>query len=150
MVSWPGGSGLTLHGTLTAGDTGDLIFSSSSHNEWQATGRVSTPGNLKNHDLGSAKFYPGIRSRQNAAPDTDNSIGIPGGLRIHFGGTANVGSGSDFVALAQQTEARLQALETFAASHVHTSAAPSSPTTPAVPAFVPSGSPVASSNLKAD
>ncbi len=107
-VSWPGGSGLTIHGTLAAGDTGDLHFSSWSHNEWQATGRVATPGDLKPHNLGSAKFYPGLRSRKNAAPDTDNSIGVPGGLRIHFGGTVNVGTGAQAVPVADKLVAHLQ------------------------------------------
>lgn len=99
-VSFPGGAGFTIHFALAAGDTGDLIFSSVSHNEWQATGNVSTPGNLKNHDLGSAKFYPGLRNRKNAAPDADNSIGIPGGLRVHFNESdVSVGTGAQPVAL---------------------------------------------------
>jgi hypothetical protein len=100
-VSWPGGSGLTIHGVLASGDTGDLVFSTNSHNEWQATGRVSAPGDLKPHNLGSAKFYPGIRHKQNAAPDTDNSIGKPGGLRLKFqAGSIDVGDGSDLAVLA--------------------------------------------------
>jgi Phage protein Gp138 N-terminal domain len=153
-VSWPGGSGLTIHGVLAAGDTGDLVFSTNSHNEWQATGRVSAPGDLKPHNLGAAKFYPGIRHKKNAAPDTDNSIGKPGGVRAHFDtaflrvGPASA-AGAQFVALSQATESRLAALETWAAAHVHTSAAPGSPTTPSVPPFVAVATPVAASNLKA-
>ncbi len=110
-VVWPGCSGLTVHGVLAAGDTGDLIFSTWSHNEWQASGRVSTPGDLKPHNLGAAKFYPGLRSRANAAPDTDNSIGIPGGLRLHFGAAASFGGGAQFVALASLVTAQLNALK---------------------------------------
>lgn len=153
-VSFPGGAGFTIHFELAAGDTGDLVFSTFSHNEWQATGRVSAPGDLKPHNLGAAKFYPGIRHTKNPTPDTDDSIGVPGGVRARFEGSAmRVGppnsAGAQFVALAQRVESRLSALETFATSHVHTSAAPASPTTPAVPAFVPVATPVASSTLKA-
>ncbi len=147
-VVWPGGSGLTLHGTLAAGDTGDVIFSSMSHNEWQASGRVSTPGDTKPHNLGSAKFYPGLRHKKNAAPDTDNSIGIPGGLRAHFtAGSVSIGAGSDFVAMSAKVEARLSALESWANAHTHATAA-LGPPVPGLPALVPAG-PVASSNLKA-
>ncbi len=150
-VVWPGCAGLTVHGVLEPGDTGDMVFSSWSHNEWQATGRASAPGDLKTHGLGGAKFYPGLRHSKNAAPDADNSIGKPGGLRLHFGSAAiRAGAGGDFVALAQATEARLSALEAFAASHVHTSAAPDSPTTSSVPPFVPVATPVKAANLKAD
>lgn len=100
-VGFPGGAALTLHIELVAGDTGDLVFSTYSHNEWQATGRVSAPGDLKPHNLGSAKFYPGIRHKKNAAPDADNSIGKPGGLRLRFeDDSINVGDGSDRAVLA--------------------------------------------------
>ncbi len=153
-VSWPGGSGLTLHIELTAGDTGDLVFSTFSHNEWQATGRVSAPGDLKPHNLGAAKFYPGLRHKKNAAPDTDNSIGVPGGVRARFeSGAMRVGptsaTGAQFVALAQQVEARLSAIETVLNAHVHTgvTTGPGSSGSLATP-LVP-GSPVASSTLKA-
>ena len=153
-VGFPGGAGFTIHFQLTAGDTGDLVFSSASHNEWQATGRVSAPGDLKPHNLGSAKFYPGIRHKKNAAPDTDNSIGVPGGLRAHFDSSfLRIGptsaAGAQFVALSQATESRLSALESWAAAHVHTSAEPGSPTTPSVPPFVAVATPVAAATLKA-
>lgn len=116
-VSWQGCGALTLHGVLTAGDTGDIIFSSVSHNEWQATGRVSTPGDLKPHNLGSAKFYPGLRSRKNAAPDTDNSIGVPGGLRVHFGSSdVSIGSGAQSVVLEQLLVTALTAIFAAGAS----------------------------------
>lgn len=155
-VSWPGGSGLTMHGTLEEGDTGDLLFSTWSHNEWQATGRVSTPGDLKPHNLGSAKFYPGLRSRKNAAPDTDNSFGIPGGLRVHFEETAvKVGTGAEFVALASLVLSELNALKGFIASAAGTEAAGGglggmTALNTAITSAWPSPSGVAASNLKAD
>ena len=143
-VSWPGGSGLTLHGTLAAGDTGDLIFSTYSHNEWQASGQVSTPGDLKTHNLGSAKFYPGLRNKKNAAPDTDNSIGLPGGLRLHFGASAvSAGSGGAFVALASLVLAELNKI----AATLLTGSNGGGPVVFATP-YTPAS--VAASNLKAD
>lgn len=143
-VSFPGGAGFTIHFTLAAGDSGDLIFSSMSHNEWQASGDVSTPGNLRPHDLASAKFYPGIRSKKNAAPDTDASIGIPGGLRAHFGSASiDVGSGGQFVALAGLVLAELNKIAA-------TLATGSNGGGPVVFATPYTASPVAASNLKAD
>lgn len=153
-VVFPGGAALDQHIVLAADDTGDLVFATNSINDWQSSGNVAAPGDLRLHPLGSAKFYPGLRHNGNVPPDTDNSIGEPGGTRARFvNGVMHVSAaptGGDFVALATQTEARLQALEAFASSHAHTSAAPGSPTTPAVPPFVPSGGPVASATLKAD
>lgn len=152
-VSFPGGAGFTIHFALAPGDTGDIIFSSVSHNEWQATGRVSTPGDLKPHNLGSAKFYPGLRSRKNAAPDTDNSIGVPGGLRVHFGSTVNVGAGAQAVVLEDLMSAVLTALKGFISSAATTEAGAGglggmtalSTALASWPA-----TPIASSNLKAD
>jgi protein gp138 len=145
-VSWPGGAGLTIHGVLAAGDTGDIIFSSSSHNEWQATGNVSTPGNLKPHDLGSAKFYPGLRSRKNAAPDVDNSIGIPGGLRLHFGASAvSVGAGAQPVVLETLLVSALSAILTAGAGAGGPGAANFTAAQSALTSQV-----FAASNLKAD
>lgn len=154
-VCWPGGSGLTVHGTLAAGDTGDLIFSSWSHSEWQASGRVSTPGDLRANSLGHAKLYPGLRSRANAAPDTDNSIGIPGGLRAHFAaGAVSIGNGGDFVALAQKVLAELTALKGFIASAAATETGASGlggmASLSGLLGSWPSASGVGASNLKAD
>lgn len=155
-VSWPGGAGLTIHGTLVAGDTGDLVFSTYSHNEWQATGRVSTPGDLKPHNLGAAKFYPGLRHKKNPAPDTDNSIGKPGGLRAHFGQDAvSIGDGSDFVALAQKVLAELTALKGFITSAAATEASAAglggmTALSTAISSAWPSPTGVGASNLKAD
>ncbi len=60
------------------------------------------------------------------------------------------GVAAQFVALANATEARLSALEAFAVTHQHVSAAPGNPTTPGPSPFVPVATPVASSSLKAD
>ncbi len=148
-VSFPGGAGFTIHFPLAAGDTGDLIFSTWSLNEWQATGSVSTPGNLKLHDLGSAKFYPGIRSKKNAAPDTDKSIGIPGGQRAHFTELGvSIGTGADTAVV----ETKLKAVLAAACTAAGGAAATGDGGKAAFAAFASSlaAAPVGSSNLKAD
>jgi len=104
-VCWPGGAALDIHGVLAAGDTGDLIFSSVSQGEWLSTGEQSAPGNLRLHSLGAAKFYPGLSSDKNLRADTDNSVGVPGGVRAHFAsGALRAGptsaTGADAVVLA--------------------------------------------------
>lgn len=149
-VSWPGCAAFTIHGTLAAGDTGDILFSSWSHNEWQASGRVSTPGDLKPHNLGSAKFYPGLRSRANAAPDTDNSIGKPGGLRIHFGSTVDVGAGGQFVALSDLVTALFTNLASAIGGWVPVPNDGGAALKTALTSWVAASKATASSNLKAD
>ncbi len=83
-VVFPSGGKLSLHFNLEAGDTGDLVFATNSISDWQRSGQVAAPGNLRLHPLGSAKFYPGLRHDKNQLPDVDESIGIPGGLRFKF------------------------------------------------------------------
>lgn len=148
-VAFWGGAKLSVNWDLQPGDTGTLIVPTNSTNEFQGTARVSTPGSLKLHDLGSAVFQP-HPYQANAPADTGDSIGRPGGLRLSFkDATIEAGMGAAFVALATLVDARFTALETFANAHVHTSAAPGSPTSPAVTPLTP-GSSTASSNLKAD
>ena len=150
-VNWQGCAALTLHGVLAEGDTGDLIFSSMSHNEWQASGRVSTPGDLKPHGLASAKFYPGLRHKKNAAPDTDNSIGVPGGLRLHFGASAiSAGAGAHYVAMAQLVQARLDALASAISGWVPVPNDGGAALKAALGTWLGGSNDVASTNLKAD
>ncbi len=150
-VEFPGAGSLTLHFTLAAGDTGRLNFCTNSIAEWRQTGKVSEPASLKLHDLGSCTFTPGLRHRSNVNPDTDESIGKPGGLRLSFTETAiKAGLGAEAVALASLVEARISAIETWAAAHTHSGVTTGPGASgPAVPVLSP-GSPVAASNLKAD
>ncbi len=103
-VVWPSCGALSMHAKLEDGDTGDLVFATNSISDWQISGQVAAPGDLRLHPLGSAKFYPGLRHAKNTLPDTDESIGIPGGLRARFvGGVMHVSTtptGGDSVVLA--------------------------------------------------
>jgi hypothetical protein len=119
----PAGARLSLSFRLEPGDTGDLVFATNSISDWQRSGQTAAPGDLRLHPLGSAKFYPGLRHDKNLQPDTDESIGIPGGLRAHFKTSAiEIGAGADFVALAQKVLAELTALKGFIASAAGTEA----------------------------
>lgn len=113
-VVFPGGAALDQHIVLTADDTGDLVFATNSINDWKASGNVAAPGDLRLHPLGSAKFYPGLRHSGNVPPDTDNSIGEPGGTRARFAdGVMHVSStptGGDNVVLAGDATAGLAKL----------------------------------------
>lgn len=149
-VVFPSGAALSLHFNLEAGDTGDLVFATNSISDWQRSGQVAAPGDLRLHPLGSAKFYPGLRHDKNTLPDIDDSIGIPGGLRLSFTSAAiKAGLGSDFVAMAAKVEARLAAIETVINAHTHSGVTTGPGASgPLVTPLVPAG-PVASSNLKA-
>lgn len=150
-VVFPGGAALDQHIVLVADDTGDLVFATNSINDWQASGNVAPPGDLRLHPLGSAKFYPGLRHNGNVPPDTDNSIGEPGGTRARFAsGVMHVSAtptGGDFVALAAAVDARFSALENYVSALVlPVSGGSAGP--PAVP--VTPGSSTACATLKAD
>ncbi len=151
-VVFPGSSKLTLHFGLEPGDTGDLIFATNSISDWRVSGRAGAPGDLRLHPLGSAKFYPGLRHNANAPPETDESLGVPGGLRLKFG-ASNIaaGDGLGFVAMAQLVATQLTALKAAI------SAAPVAPgdggaafKAALVSALGAWPASVASSNLKAD
>lgn len=139
---------LSIHSTLQAGDPVDLIFGSESMAEWrqgQSTGAVE-PGDLKRLGLASPKAYPGLFPKNSPGPDTDNSIGTPGGLRVHFFEEfISVGTGAQFVALANLVKAELDKIQaTLATGSV--AAAPG----PVVFGTPYTASAVSSSNLKAD
>lgn len=155
-VIWPSCAAFSISGVLAPGDGVDLVFSTYSHSGYRNTGNVATPQDLRPQSLSYPKAYPGFKAKKDTGKDTDNSIGKPttgatNPARLHFTGSGvEVGKTAlDYVALAQQTEARLTALETFATSHTHATAGTGTPS-PGVPTFAPSGGPVASSNLKAE
>ncbi len=100
-VAWPACGVLSIHGNLAEGDTGDLVFATNSISDWQRSGQVAAPGNLRLHPLGSAKFYPGLRHDKNTLPDADDSIGTPGGLRARFAAGAVTVSSDAAGTLAQ-------------------------------------------------
>jgi len=154
-VEFSGSTSLSFHFALSPGDTVVLCWQDFSIATWRNTGAVSEAGDTRKHGSSYPIARPWYRPSGGPGPDTDNSIGLPGGLRIQFTSSAvKVGEGSDFVAMAAKVDARIAALETYVTSHTHpvagvtagpaavVSAPPAVPPTP--------GSPTASSNLKAD
>lgn len=158
VVMW-GGAKLSITHVVQPGDVVILVYFDFSPALFRKRRAVSdTPDTRKNgpsYPIAFPWFF------QTSGNDADESIGVPGGLRIHFTTSAvKVGTGSDFVAMAAKTDARLTALEAFATAqaafnteHVHTGVTPgilSSGTAGSGPPFTAGGGPTASSNLKAD
>jgi hypothetical protein len=108
----------SIHANLVAGDGVDLVFGSDSMAEWrQGKEQISTPGDLKRLGLSSPKAYPGLFPKNAPGADHDNSIGIPGGLRLHFeAGAIKVGNGSDFVAMSAKVDALFNAIKAAGAT----------------------------------
>ena len=152
-VFMPGGAKLSTTHTVQAGDVVILIYFDFSPALFRKRRDLSdAPDTRKNgpsYPIAIPWFF------QTSGNDSDESIGIPGGLRIHFTTSAvKVGTGADFVAMAAKTDARLSALETAMGAHTHpvpgVTPGPGATVSSATVGFVPGGGPTASSNLKAD
>ncbi len=150
MVGHWGGSAITQHTVLAVGDVVLLVYLDYSPALWRERGSVSDTPDTHKHRYAVA--VPFFRPGGGAGPDVDNSIGEPGGTRVHFeSGVVRVGATTDpaaeFVAMAAKTNARLDALESFAASHTHATAG-TGPPVPAAPPFTPGGGDVSATKLK--
>jgi hypothetical protein len=156
-----GSPALSIDIELGKGDTVLLLFLDYSPAAWRGSGQVSDPPDLRKHGPGYPVAIPWLRPAGKASSDEKSTIGKPGGVRVHFKTSAvEVGDGSDYVAMAAKTNARLDALEQFAAdqatfdsTHTHpgvTAGPGTSGPAAAPPPTPPSGSSVASTNLKAD
>jgi hypothetical protein len=147
-VEFPGAASLSFHFALAKGDSVLLVWQDFSIATWRKTGQVSEPGDVRKHGPSYPVARPWMRPSGGPGPDVDDSIGIPGGLRIHFSSSAvAVGNGSDFVAMAAKVDARIGALETYVGALVLpvSGASAGPPVVPPTP-----GTSTASSNLKAD
>jgi hypothetical protein len=137
-VQWPRTSTFSITSRLASGDTVLLVFNRQAPTEWRRTGEVSTPADQRLHGIGYPVAIPGYLPNPTEILDTDDSIGMPGALRVHFTPeTVKVGDGTDFVAMTAKVMANFNTLSTALA------AAPGGPI-----AFSPVA--VGSSNLKAD
>lgn len=148
MVAQCGGAALSSNVPLAAGDAVLLVYLDHSPALWRRRGDVSDTPDAHQSGPSYPVALPFFRPGGAGGPDTDASIGVPDGVRIHF--TVEhvaVGDGADAVALAGPTNARLDALEAQV-TLPHTSAEAGSPTVP--PPFTPGGSDVSAGNLKAD
>lgn len=137
-VLWPRTASFSITAVLHPGDTVLLVFNTRSPTPWRRTGSTSAPEDLRIHGLGYPVAIPGYLPDTTPISDTDESIGVPGGLRLHFTETAiEAGTGASKVALAPLVAIELGKLQTALA------AAPGGPIS-----YTPGS--VASTNLGAD
>jgi len=152
-VLWPRAGGFFMHLPLAVGDTVLLLICERSIDEWNlTTGKVDTnPKDFRKHDLSDAIAIPGLATVPSALKEILSGAAVFGkekGAQVRAktstveivtkGAIAAVGG---FVAMANL-------LVTAFNTHVHTSAAPGSPTTtPTVPWVAAT---IQSTNLKAD
>jgi hypothetical protein len=158
-VQFPGAASLSFHFALAAGDTVKLVWQDFSIATWRKTGKVSEAGDTRKHGPSYPIAEPWMRPNGGPGPDTDESIGKPGGLRLVFTDTAvAVGTGTDFVAMALKVDAGFAALQatlaTFAGTQATASTGPLAALQPGYSALATAIAvpvpPTASSNLKAD
>lgn len=111
-VLFPRAGAFSLTYALAKGDGVLLVFNHFSPSGYRSTGTPSDPGDLRQHGPGYPVALPGWFPDASPSPDTDRSIGVPGGLRLHFSSNAiSAGGGSDFVAMAAKVAADLSALK---------------------------------------
>ncbi len=140
-VLFPRAGGAFVSFPVAEGDTVLLVFSERSLDLWRERGGEVDPGDLRMHQLADAIAIPGLYPSNAALADAHAEnivIGFDGGAHIHIKPNGEVHLGQEnpasFVSLATATDARLTALEAWAATHTHTCSAPSTPSSsPVVP-----------------
>lgn len=160
-VVHPRANNAHIHLPIKQGDSVMVIFAERSIESWLSQGGVVDPDDPRKHHLSDAYCYPGLYPDNTPFVVTDTQaieiINQTSEIRIKTDGTTSIKgtnillgdhSLSEFVAIASKVDARLQKIEQWLPTHVHTSAAPGSPTSPATPAFVADTSVIASSKVK--
>ncbi len=159
-VQFPRTNSFALTFPLAAGDTGLVVFSEVSIDQWRSKGLNTTPGDIGRHTLTGGVFQPGLVPVARAITDiigSDLVLGKIGGaqVRVKTGGTIEAVSSAgptadDFVAMAGKVLTELNKIATALSSHTHTGVTTGSGTsgTPLTPPYTANA--VASSNLKAD
>lgn len=108
-----GSGSLSWHARLSAGDTVVLLYADFSFLGWRQHGQISDAGDTRQSGPSYPVAVPWYRPAGAPGDDTesDGSIGIPGGLRLYFGGASvRAGAGTDAVAMAAPTQAIISAL----------------------------------------
>lgn len=163
-VAFPSGGGYMVTFPIAAGDYVLLAFSERPIDTWLSSGNESDPGDLRHHDLSDAIAIPCIRPTSKAFTSASPSkmvMGKDGGPQVVIDATTVSlfgPSDADFVARASLVDARFAAIEASLAAvyllltaHVHTSAAPGSPTSPSptlAALSAPSGTATGSTKVK--
>lgn len=127
-VVYPRGGGFFLAFPIEVGDHVLIVCAERDISEWRATGVAGNPGDHRLHPLKGAIAIPGLFPRSKALAGMDGAnltIGKEGGITVTLTPSRlEVGGAGDAAALASKVDA----LETFVRTHVHTAAG--SPTTP--------------------
>lgn len=119
-VSFPAGGGMRMTVPLVAGDTGWILFSEASLDNWQGKGGITDPGDQRRFHLADAIFVPGLHADTKPLTGvnaTDATFGKSDGHQVVVSPTAielggNVGDRpTDFVALASLAKAEISALQ---------------------------------------
>lgn len=142
---------------VNVGDTVLLVFSMHAYDLWFLQGDTRPRQfHERTHDISDAIAIPGLYSAADglaSASATDMVIGHDDNgaqIKIKDDGTIELGSAAaDFVANASAVDARISAIETFLASHVHAGVVAGGGVT-GVAAGAPVGSTTAFTKVKAE
>lgn len=119
-VVFPGGGGFVVQFPISVGDTGLLVFSSSSLDRWKDRGGIVDPGSHWRFALGDAVFLPGLR------PFSDPRGQAPSGHVL----IGRDGGSSEPATLGDTLQDYLQQIRDWLIAHVHTSTSAGNPTSP--------------------
>lgn len=145
-VAWPRTNLGYLTFPLNPGDTGQLVCSDRSLDQWLTKGIPSDPVLASTHLLENGVFEPGLKPTANPiVPPTDQTATVvEGATGVKLGRNA-----SDFVALASLVLAQLQAMQNAFNTHTHTAPSGGGPTTtPTTP--MPAPGSVAATKVRAE
>lgn len=116
-VAFPGAGEFSITWPLAAGDTGYVVFSDRSMDEWLSSGASRTePQDIRRHNITDAIFVPGMRPFSDAlgSEAIDSSALVITGDCIKLGSS----SASDFVALASLVFDQFEKLEAIVADYI--------------------------------
>lgn len=139
-VAFPQGGGAYLTFPLAKGDRVLLVFSQRSLDAWkESDGKTQMlPGETRRHHLSDAVALAGIATARNPIPNASSKdvvLGAASGQKVMLG----TPTAAQALALAQQCDARLSALESAAGSHTHSNGNNGSPTGTVIGGFSPGG-----------
>lgn len=100
-VVYPRGGGLALSFPIGAGDTGLVVFSTLSLDDWRSNAQVQTPTDIRRHSLTGGVFFPGL------VPGNASLTADPTAMRL--GSTSGP---AQYIALANLVQAEFTTLKT--------------------------------------
>jgi hypothetical protein len=133
-IVWPGAGGMRITFPIAIGDTVLLLFADRSLDLWLLHGGEVDPADPRRHALSDAVAIPGLRSFKAPWGGADSGAVTLGSEN----GAVHPAAWGDKVAEALQAiKDTIGSQKTVFDTHVHTSAAPGSPTTVPIPVASP-------------